>query len=311
MEGVVEGSVVRSGGRVRITAQLIHAPTDRHLWARSYERRAGGRARAAGRGVARDRRGGPHHARHGGEPAAHAAASGEARRRTTPTSSAGTTGTSGRSRPSRRRSSTSRRPSPRIRTSPSLTPAWPWPTRPRLVFGYVPPGRGLAEQKAAALRALELDPGLGEARAALGVRPCAGVGLGRSGGRIPERRRDGPELHRRRTSGTAGTCARDETLRREPGPPAAGARAGSPQHRRSTAPSPETSPPPAGTRRPWRSGTGPSSWSRIMRRPTSCSRVFHFERGRSRRGRRGISSAPALSSPTTPRRSPTSPSSTP
>ena len=39
VEGVVEGSVVRSGGRVRITAQLIHAPTDRHLWAHSYERR--------------------------------------------------------------------------------------------------------------------------------------------------------------------------------------------------------------------------------------------------------------------------------
>ena len=39
VEGVVEGSVVRSGGRVRITAQLVHAPTDRHLWAHSYERR--------------------------------------------------------------------------------------------------------------------------------------------------------------------------------------------------------------------------------------------------------------------------------
>jgi len=30
---------MRSGGRVRITAQLIHGPTDRHLWAHSYERR--------------------------------------------------------------------------------------------------------------------------------------------------------------------------------------------------------------------------------------------------------------------------------
>ena len=39
---------------------------------------------------------------------------------------------------------------------------------PRMVYGYVPPGHGLAEQKTAALRALELDPGLGEARAALG-----------------------------------------------------------------------------------------------------------------------------------------------
>jgi TolB-like protein/DNA-binding winged helix-turn-helix (wHTH) protein/Tfp pilus assembly protein PilF len=35
---VVEGSVTRSGGRVRVNAQLIHAATDRHLWARSYER---------------------------------------------------------------------------------------------------------------------------------------------------------------------------------------------------------------------------------------------------------------------------------
>jgi serine/threonine protein kinase/Tfp pilus assembly protein PilF len=37
VDGVVEGSVMRSGNRVRITAQLIHAPTDRHLWAESYE----------------------------------------------------------------------------------------------------------------------------------------------------------------------------------------------------------------------------------------------------------------------------------
>ncbi|MGH9532125.1 MAG: protein kinase domain-containing protein, partial [Terriglobales bacterium] len=38
VDAVVEGSVLRSGDRVRITAQLIHAPTDRHLWAESYER---------------------------------------------------------------------------------------------------------------------------------------------------------------------------------------------------------------------------------------------------------------------------------
>ena len=35
---VVEGSVQKSGDRVRITAQLVHAATDRHLWAKSYER---------------------------------------------------------------------------------------------------------------------------------------------------------------------------------------------------------------------------------------------------------------------------------
>jgi len=38
---VVEGSVMRAGDRVRIAAQLIHAATDRHLWARSYERDLG------------------------------------------------------------------------------------------------------------------------------------------------------------------------------------------------------------------------------------------------------------------------------
>ncbi|HEY3072016.1 MAG TPA: hypothetical protein VGJ46_04295, partial [Candidatus Limnocylindrales bacterium] len=38
VDAVIEGSVARSGDRVRITAQLIDAPADRHLWAKSYER---------------------------------------------------------------------------------------------------------------------------------------------------------------------------------------------------------------------------------------------------------------------------------
>jgi TolB-like protein/DNA-binding winged helix-turn-helix (wHTH) protein/Tfp pilus assembly protein PilF len=38
VDGIVEGTVQRSGDRVRITAQLIHAPTDHHLWAESYDR---------------------------------------------------------------------------------------------------------------------------------------------------------------------------------------------------------------------------------------------------------------------------------
>lgn len=37
VEGVVEGSVLRAGERVRITVQLIHAPSDTHVWTRSYE----------------------------------------------------------------------------------------------------------------------------------------------------------------------------------------------------------------------------------------------------------------------------------
>jgi tetratricopeptide (TPR) repeat protein len=38
VDAVVEGTVSREGDRVRITAQLIQATTDRHLWAQSYER---------------------------------------------------------------------------------------------------------------------------------------------------------------------------------------------------------------------------------------------------------------------------------
>jgi TolB-like protein/DNA-binding winged helix-turn-helix (wHTH) protein/Flp pilus assembly protein TadD len=38
VDAVLEGSVVRSEDRVRITAQLIQAQGDRHIWAHSYER---------------------------------------------------------------------------------------------------------------------------------------------------------------------------------------------------------------------------------------------------------------------------------
>jgi TolB-like protein/DNA-binding winged helix-turn-helix (wHTH) protein/Flp pilus assembly protein TadD len=41
VDGVVEGSVMRSGNRVRITAQLLQAGTDQHLWAETYERDLG------------------------------------------------------------------------------------------------------------------------------------------------------------------------------------------------------------------------------------------------------------------------------
>lgn len=38
VDGVIEGSVIREGSRVRVTIQLIHARTDTHLLAESYER---------------------------------------------------------------------------------------------------------------------------------------------------------------------------------------------------------------------------------------------------------------------------------
>src|SRR5262249_2530835 len=37
VNAVVEGTVMRSGDRVRITTQLIQARAERHLWAQSYE----------------------------------------------------------------------------------------------------------------------------------------------------------------------------------------------------------------------------------------------------------------------------------
>jgi serine/threonine-protein kinase len=40
VDAVVEGSVIRSGDRVRITAQLIDARADRHLWSQTFERKS-------------------------------------------------------------------------------------------------------------------------------------------------------------------------------------------------------------------------------------------------------------------------------
>jgi len=41
VDAIVEGSVIRSGQRVRVTAQLLQAPTDQHLWAGTYDRDVG------------------------------------------------------------------------------------------------------------------------------------------------------------------------------------------------------------------------------------------------------------------------------
>lgn len=38
VDAVVEGAVLRAGSRVRVTARLVEASTDRHLWAETYER---------------------------------------------------------------------------------------------------------------------------------------------------------------------------------------------------------------------------------------------------------------------------------
>ena len=41
VDGVIEGSVMREGNRVRISAELIEASTDQHLWAETYDRDLG------------------------------------------------------------------------------------------------------------------------------------------------------------------------------------------------------------------------------------------------------------------------------
>jgi TolB-like protein/DNA-binding winged helix-turn-helix (wHTH) protein/Tfp pilus assembly protein PilF len=41
VDAIVEGSVIRSGQRVRVTAQLVQAPTDQYLWAETYDRDLG------------------------------------------------------------------------------------------------------------------------------------------------------------------------------------------------------------------------------------------------------------------------------
>ena len=41
VDGVIEGTLLRDGGRVRMTVQLVHGRTDRHLWAGRYERNVG------------------------------------------------------------------------------------------------------------------------------------------------------------------------------------------------------------------------------------------------------------------------------
>jgi hypothetical protein len=38
VDAVVEGSVMREGGCIRVTAQLIHGASDKHLWSETYDR---------------------------------------------------------------------------------------------------------------------------------------------------------------------------------------------------------------------------------------------------------------------------------
>jgi TolB-like protein/DNA-binding winged helix-turn-helix (wHTH) protein/Tfp pilus assembly protein PilF len=170
VEGVVEGSVVRSGGRVRITAQLVHASSDRHLWAHSYERRLEDVLTLQGelaRAIAEEVRVtvGPEEGRRLGVQRAVKLDAYDAY-------------LLGRHLWSQRwRAPQSLdRAVAHFRTAIAADPDFALAHAglalalgPRQVYGYVQPGTGLAEQRASALKALELDPGLADARAALGA----------------------------------------------------------------------------------------------------------------------------------------------
>jgi TolB-like protein/DNA-binding winged helix-turn-helix (wHTH) protein/Tfp pilus assembly protein PilF len=168
VDGVVEGSVVRSGGRVRITAQLIHAPTDRHLWAHSYERPLEDVLTLQGelsRAIAEEVR---------------VTVGAKETRRFTPVRpvkpEAYDAYLLGRHHWNQRTEASLEKALEHFRASIASDPTFALAHAglaatyaPRLVLGHVPPGHGLPEQKAAALRALALDPALGEARAVLAV----------------------------------------------------------------------------------------------------------------------------------------------
>ena len=165
VEGVVEGSVVRSAGRVRITAQLIHAPTDRHLWAHSYERRLED-VLALQDEVSR-------------------AIAEEVRITVTTDGARRPRGRSvnpdaydayllGRHHWNQRSPQSLEKAIAYFRTAiakdPDFAPAYAGLATtygPRIIYSDIAPGPGEIEMKAAARKALELDPGLGEARAVL------------------------------------------------------------------------------------------------------------------------------------------------
>jgi TolB-like protein len=122
VEYVVEGSVTRADERVRVTAQLIDAKSDQHIWAQSYDgtktdilalqARVASAIAAEVKGAA-----GPVRARRPVDPAVYDVYC-----------AADTRGTCARPKASRMRSNTSTRPPRAIPSSRLRTPAWPMPS---------------------------------------------------------------------------------------------------------------------------------------------------------------------------------------
>jgi len=169
VEAVVEGSVLRSGDRVRITAQLIRAPADQHIWAKSYEAEFSRYADAAKERSPRHRRANPSHRGSTGTGPRSNSPGPLSRRRTRLPQ--GTLfleqADGGRSEEGHRLFSVMR--SRWIRATPRPIPAWPIPTRCRAIgnMAFFPPQYAFPLARAAATEALALNPDLGQAHTSL------------------------------------------------------------------------------------------------------------------------------------------------
>jgi TolB-like protein/DNA-binding winged helix-turn-helix (wHTH) protein len=168
VDGIVEGTVVRAGSRIRITSQLIYAPSDQHLWARSYERGVGDFIELQGE-VAQAIAGEVLKAVNSNQrkyPIAHEA--------TNP--AAYDAYLKGRHYWNQRTSAGIRKSiesfQEAIRKDPNFGPAYAGLADAynfSNILGVLSPKDSFPEAKAAAIKALELDPDLAEAHAALGM----------------------------------------------------------------------------------------------------------------------------------------------
>jgi TolB-like protein/DNA-binding winged helix-turn-helix (wHTH) protein/Tfp pilus assembly protein PilF len=170
VDAVLEGSVMRSGDHVRVTAQLIRAANDEHIWAQSYDRNLVDALAVQGdiaQDIAKQIR-------------VQATPEGRARKADLPLPSFEAQDAYMRGRYEWNK----RTPQGLLRAraffrqaldrNPNYALAWVGVADTEYLlssFGYdmVPPREGMPRAKAAAKRALELDDGLGEAHASLAL----------------------------------------------------------------------------------------------------------------------------------------------
>ncbi|MCC7179329.1 MAG: tetratricopeptide repeat protein [Acidobacteria bacterium] len=166
VDAIVEGSVGRDGSRIRLTAQLIDARADQHLWAATYDRAADnvlalqGELASAVAGAIRVRLSEPERTALAGRRAVDPEVYDDYLR--------------GRyffAQRSERALAQSREHFRRaIQRDATFAPAWAGLALaygPSGFYGYVPPAEGAQQMRAAAERALQLDPTLVDAQVAL------------------------------------------------------------------------------------------------------------------------------------------------